>query len=248
LATSPKKREPAKGNRLLKWLRALLLIPGGVFLISLGFSFTTVPYYAMYRLAVAKVKPVKDPVAVVLLGGAGMPSENGLMRCYYTAEYARRYPKSQVVVVIPGDMTDSTDSPLMFANELQIMGVCQERISFENEGRNTRQQALSLSQRWQAKGLNKQILLVTGPEHMYRAIAGFEKAGFTNVTGAPTFESSIGEDRMQFDDKELKGNRNIPAIGHRPQVRYQFWNHLKYEVDVGREVFAIAYYRLKGWI
>lgn len=232
----------------MRWLRIPLLISGGIFIISLVLAFTTVPYYAMYRLAVANVKPVKDPFAVVLLGGAGMPSENGLMRCYYTAEYALRYPKSQVVVVIPGDLADSTDSPQLFANELKIMGVNKERISFEHKGRNTRQQALNLWQRWQLMGTDKQVLLITGPEHMYRAVATFKKAGFTNVTGAPTFESSIGEDMIQFNDKELKGNRNIPAIGHRPQVRYQFWNHLKYEVDVGREVFAIGYYRLKGWI
>ncbi len=248
MATATKKRKPAKGNRLLKWLRILLLLSGGVFIVSLVLAFTTAPYYAMYRLAVAKVKPVKDPVAIVLLGGAGMPSENGLMRCYYTAEYARRYPESQVVVVIPGDLSDSTDSPLMFARELNVMGVAEERISFENKGRNTRQQALNLLKLWQAKGTGRPLLLVTGPEHMYRAIASFEKAGFTNVTGAPTFESSIGEDMMQFNDRELKGNRNIPAIGHRPRMRYQFWNHLKYEVNVGREVFAIGYYRLKGWI
>lgn len=233
---------------MLKWLRILLLLSGGIFIISLVLAFTTVPYYAMYRLAVAKVKPVKDPAVIVLLGGAGMPSENGLMRCYYTAEYARRYPKSQVVVVIPGNLTDSADSPLMFAQELKVMGVSEERVSFENKGRNTRQQALNLAQRWQVKGTGRPVLLVTGPEHMYRAVASFEKVGFTNVTGAPTFESSVGEDMMQFDDSELKGNRNIPAIGHRPQVRYQFWNHLKYEVNVGREVFAIGYYRLKGWI
>jgi uncharacterized SAM-binding protein YcdF (DUF218 family) len=248
LATSPKKRKPRQGGRLIKWLRILLLTSGVIFLISVILAFTTVPFYAMYRLAIAKGKPVKDPTAIVLLGGAGMPSENGLMRCYYTAEFAKRFPKSQVVVAIPGKVSDSTDSPQLLAKELEFRGVADERISFEDKGRNTRQQALNLAQRWQNNGLTKQVVLITGPEHMYRAVACFEKAGFTNVAGIPTFESSIDENLMQFEDKDLKGNRNIPAIGHRPQVRYQFWNHLKYEVNVGREAFAIAYYKLKGWI
>ncbi|HNX44253.1 MAG TPA: YdcF family protein [Bacteroidales bacterium] len=233
---------------MLKWLRITLISLGAIFLVSLIFAFTTAPFYAMYKLAVARGKPAKEPVAVILLGGAGMPSENGLMRCYYAAGCAARFPESKVVVAIPGDLSDSADSPVLFAKELMIRGVPDERISFENKGRNTRQQALNLSKRWQGKGLSKPIILVTGPEHMYRAIACFEKAGFTYVSGAPTFESSIDENQMQFEDKELKGNRNIPAIGHRPQVRYQFWNHLKYEVNVGREAFAIAYYKLKGWI
>lgn len=226
----------------------MLMITGGIFLISLILAFTTVPFYALYKLAVARGKPVKDPVTVVLLGGAGIPSENGLMRCYYTAGYAAMYPESQVVIAIPGGLTDTAGAPFQMAKELKTRGVDGKRILFENEGRNTRQQALNLSQRWLGKRLSEPVILVTSPEHMYRAVACFEKAGFGYVSGAPTFESSLDESQMQFDDKELKGNRNIPAIGHRPQVRYQFWNHLKYEVSVGREAFAIAYYKLKGWI
>ena len=32
------------------------------------------------------------------------------------------------------------------------------------------------------------------------------------------------------------------------QYRYQFWNHLKYQVICWREYLAISYYKVRGWI
>ena len=91
-------------------------------------------------------------------------------------------------------------------------------------------------------------MLVTSPEHMYRAILSFEKAGFSQVQGLPTFETSVDEDKLYFNDRDLKGNAIVPPIGHNKQLRYQFWTHLKYEIIVIREVFALGYYKLRAWI
>ena len=37
-------------------------------------------------------------------------------------------------------------------------------------------------------------------------------------------------------------------IGNNITLRYQFWTQLHYEELLLREVFALAYYKLKGWI
>ena len=53
---------------------------------------------------------------------------------------------------------------------------------------------------------------------------------------------------FSFNDEKLGGNKAIPNIGNNIQLRYQFWNHLGYQIRVYREYLAIAFYKLKGWI
>jgi hypothetical protein len=64
----------------------------------------------------------------------------------------------------------------------------------------------------------------------------------------PTFENAI-EANLYFDDAKLGGNKTfVPEVGGNIEVRYQFWNHLKYEILITRELFALGYYKLRGWI
>jgi len=155
---------------------------------------------------------------------------------------------STIIVALPGDSTDSLSSPCLLRQELIMRGISKNRVIFENAGHNTRQQALNISEHAGKLFVNQPIALVTSPEHMYRSILSFEKAGFANVQGLPTFESSIEENDLYFKDKDLKGNALVPPIGQNKQIRYQFWNHLKYEILVIRELFALGYYKLRAWI
>jgi len=94
---------------------------------------------------------------------------------------------------------------------------------------------------------NDNILIVTSPEHMYRSVKAFIKVGLVNTGGEPAFEKAI-ESNLLFKDDDLGGNNAVPEIGGSMQIRYQFWNHMKYQIIVYREYFAIAYYKLKSWI
>ena len=83
---------------------------------------------------------------------------------------------------------------------------------------------------------------------MRRSILSFEKIGFQNVSGVPAFDA-IHDFELLFDDKELGGrNQFLPEIGNNTQIRYQFWKHLQYEIIFMRELMALGYYNLKGWI
>jgi hypothetical protein len=83
---------------------------------------------------------------------------------------------------------------------------------------------------------------------MRRAVLVFRKAGFTRVSALPAFESAI-EAKLFFEDDQLGGNKIlVPDIGGNTEVRYQFWNHLKYEILIAREMAAMGYYKLRGWI
>jgi len=235
-------------NRIGGALRVCFLSMGVLFLMVLILSFTTLPYWGYYWLGTSQSKISGKPDYIVLLGGGGMPSESSLMRTFFVHRAAVESPESRIVISIPGDPTDSLSTARLVAAELVLKGISPERILYEQTATNTRSEAIQLQHFNQEILTDKAILLVTSPEHMRRAVLVFKKAGFTKVNALPTFENAI-EANLFFDDDKLGGNKTlVPDIGDNTAVRYQFWNHLKYEILIAREMAALAYYKLRGWI
>jgi len=207
-------------------------------------AFTTIPFHIMHYMGTANSQIKDKPAYIVLLGGAGMPNEENLMRLYYASFYAARFENAMVVVALPGDTTDTVSAIIKMRDELEKNGISRERIILENLGLNTRHQALMISS---IIDTSQAVLLITSPFHMYRSMLVFAKAGFHHIGGVATFNGFISHDIL-FDDSIMGGNEMVPAIGENTQLRYQFWNHLKYEIEITRECFALLYYKLKGWI
>jgi len=188
---------------------------------------------------------MQKPETIVMMGGGGMPSESNLMRCWYVARAAEKFPEAKILIAMPGDLGDSLSTPSLLAGELLLRGVHKETIFFENVGKNTRYQALEGAKILDA---DECVLIITSPEHMRRSILCFEKAGFRQVSGLPAFENDIETD-MKFEDDHLGGNTiMIPDVGGSISLRYRLWTHLQYEIKVSREFIALGYYWLRGWI
>ncbi len=241
---SKSKRIPVYLN-IFKWL---FLSSGLLFLILLAFSFTSLPFWGYYWLGTSESRLGEKPEYIVLLGGGGMPSESNLMRAFFVFRAAQVSTESKIIISIPGDTADSNSTARLVAEELVSKGIGSERILYEETGTNTRSQALKLIRIQDKDLINSSLLLVTSPEHMKRAVLVFRKAGFSNITALPAFENALEAD-LVFKDDELGGNKTlIPDVGENVTVRYQFWNHLKYEILIARELAAMAYYKLRGWI
>ncbi|HCY43228.1 MAG TPA: hypothetical protein DHV48_18145 [Prolixibacteraceae bacterium] len=228
--------------------RSVLLIFGVLFLLVLLLSFTTLPYWGYYWLGTSESKITGKPDYIVLLGGGGMPSESNLMRAFYVHRAATEAPESKIVISIPGNSADSMSTARLVAAELISKGIDRGRFLYEENGTNTRSQAMQLQQFMSLNIPEKSILLVTSPEHMRRAVLVFKKAGFTKVSALPAFENAIEADLFFEDDRLGDDKLLVPDIGGNTTVRYQFWNHLKYEILIAREMAALAYYKLRGWI
>ena len=229
-------------------LRKIFLVFGVFFLVILFLSFTSLPFWGYYWLGTSKSDITEKPEYIILLGGGGMPSESSLMRVFFVHRAAKESPNSLIVISIPGNPNDSTSTAHLVAEELISKGINANRILYEQKGTSTRSEALNLQKFNGADITQKPILLVTSPEHMRRAILTFRKAGFSQINALPTFEKAI-EANLFFDDAKLGGNKTfVPEIGGNTEVRYQFWNHLKYEILITRELFALGYYKLRGWI
>lgn len=226
-------------------------------------AFTSAPFWIWYGLGTSKAEISGNPDYIVVLGGSGIPSESGLMRTYYAGIASENFPDAMVIVALPGNTADSLSSVWKMRDELIFRGIARERILVEDSGTNTRAQALLImklitkDERRKTKDEisnltslvphSSSLLLITSPEHLYRAVLTFEKAGFSQVDGIPAFGSDIECD-ISFSSKKLGGRRWMPDVGESITLRYQFWTQLQYEILIIREYLAIGYYWLMGWI
>jgi uncharacterized SAM-binding protein YcdF (DUF218 family) len=235
-------------HSLWRIFRAFLAVLGAVFLLLVVLALTSAPFWIWYRMGAKYAGVHRPPDYIVVLGGGGMPSESGLMRCWYSARAGEVFPGAKILIALPGDTTDSLSSVCQMKAELVARGIDPGRISFEASGTNTRAQALNIrSLLSNLEPRTSNILLITSPEHLKRAVLTFKKAGFLKVDGIPAFEEAIESD-ITFQGKTLGGRRWVPDIGDNLTVRYRFWTQMHYEILVLREWMATAYYRVKGWI
>jgi uncharacterized SAM-binding protein YcdF (DUF218 family) len=235
----------SKNIDFLRILRIFFVATGIFFIVVVMVAFTTLPFWAVHWLGTSKSELSGKPEVIILLGGGGMPSESNLMRSWYTNKASRSFPAAKIVIAMPGDTSDNRSTPQLMKEELLMRGLDAQRVLFENKGANTRSQALNCF-----KILNPDVpvLLVSSPEHMRRAVLCFQKAGFKQVYALPAFENATEAD-LTFDDRDLGGRKTIaPDVGERTSIRYQVWNHLKYEITFAREMAALLYYKLRGWI
>lgn len=235
----------SKSIVFLRILRNIVSVVGIFFLLCVVLALTEKPFWGYYWLGTSKTEMKWKPEIIIVLGGGGMPSQSNLMRGWYAASAAKSFPEAKVILSMPGDISDSMSTPRLMKKELILRKVSAENISFEKQGTNTRAQALNCAD---IINSNTPVLLITSPEHMRRAVLCFKKAGFQKVNGLPAFENALEAD-LKFDDDKLGGNKTlVPDVGENINARYQLWNHLKYEILFAREIVALTYYRLRGWI
>jgi len=224
---------------ILLFLKRSLMFLGLVFGTMLSLAFTDIPFYAYADFGTVESNYSESPEVIILLGGEGMPSADGLMRCYTATEKALYYPKTKIIIALPENKL--SDEPLLaselMANELTIRGIEKSRISFETQGTNTHEQAELIFKKTESAA---RLLIITSPEHMTRAAACFIEEGFKSVGCSPTFEHDLSAESLL----EKNGESYTPSLA----LRYNIWSYLQYEIRVGREYVALAYYKLRGWI
>jgi uncharacterized SAM-binding protein YcdF (DUF218 family) len=231
---------------LFKFLRKIIIFNGLVFTLMLILSFTDIPYLLYHHLGTSLIhQQTKSPAYIVLMGAGGMPGPQALLRCNYTALMAHKYPESQIIVALPSDSAEETLSDHQKTiDELFLRGVSLDRILSEKFGINTFTQASNIYHLIGNPGSG--ILIVTSPEHMYRSILTFRKAGFSDVNGMPAFEEAFDESLLVEPDDT---SNNQPALqGQHINLRYNMWSYLQYQIIVAREYAAITYYKLMGYI
>lgn len=225
-----------------KITKYFLIVLGFVFLTAFILSFTSLPYWARYWLGTSNSSYSFEPEYIIMLGGGSMPSENNLMRLYFTYKMAKQYPKTKIVIAQP-NYDNSNEIMLKY---LINLGLDSTNIFFEEKGLNTRMQALYIATKF-SKTTTCNCIIITSPEHMRRAIMTFKKAGFLKIGGKSAFECNPTID-ISINTDTLGGRKSVPDFGFKTSMRYDTWNYLIHEIEILREFTAIFYYWLKDWI
>lgn len=245
-----------RNSRASPWRRAwraargLAALLGITALAILSLGFTHVPWRLYRALGDDGGPPLAAaPDWIVVLGGGGIPSESGLIRCYYGAEAAHRYPEARVMVCLPSDGDPEAGSVGRMKRELLLRGVEEARVVMEPRGRNTREQALRAAELIGSDFAQQGVLVVTSVEHMRRAVLSFRRAGFNHISGAAAFNVSA-DSNMQATESDLgsDGGRAVRGVQGSMKLRYDYWNQMSYLGRAGREGVALLYYRWRGWL
>ncbi len=180
-------------------------------------------------LRAAEIDP-PAPAVIVVLGGGGIPSESGLLRCYHAATLAHAHPEALCIVSLPADDPEVQSTGRM-RDELVMRGVDPDRILMEFRARNTHEQAVAVREMLDASLLEEPIWIVTSGAHMRRALLCFRRQGFRSVHGLTARVTGAEGD-----------------VGPGTFWRYGVWSHLESQVELIREFTALAYYWRRGWI
>jgi uncharacterized SAM-binding protein YcdF (DUF218 family) len=173
-------------RRLASWL----VVTSLVLIALVGFS----PLGNVLLLPLEQRFPPWDashgpPDGIVVLGGAIVPEislargavalNESAARITGTAELARRYPNARIIFT-GGTSSLMFDAPVeapIAVKEFEALGVAHERITAEEQSRNTIENAV-FSRLLADPKPGERWLLVTSAFHMPRAIAAFRAAGF----------------------------------------------------------------------
>lgn len=227
--------------KLKSYLTILFVSLGICFALLLTFSLTRIPYDLQVWLGTKNADYSFSPDYIICLGGSGMPSADNLMRLQHTAAV---YKANQHAAIIIAHPMDSAVLQLM-KNELVLRGVDSNKIVFEMQGVSTREQALKIKEN--ILSVDAKIVLVTSPEYMLRSIRTFRKVGFQLVGGDAAFENAMYVN-LAYNHKAVGGKVYAPDVSNNLMLRYNFWSYFKLEISCLRELFALAYYKLNGWI
>jgi len=217
------------------WLmcRIATAIAGLLTIALLLLAFTRLPGRAYAWFAEDEYKLTKEPDAIVVLGGGGIPSKSGLMRSYLAAEAGQRHQQANVVLSLPADEHAAPGESHVekMKAELVLRGIASERIKLETDSFNTHQQAVALYQHFTRDGNHPNVLLVTSDYHLKRSLLTFRRAGFERIAGLPAIATEVEAD-----------------FGPLVRIRYTFWGNLQAYVVMARELTAMGVYKVKGWI
>jgi uncharacterized SAM-binding protein YcdF (DUF218 family) len=217
-------------TRCRTFVRRGLIGLGGVFLVWIALCCTRLPARAYQWLSEDPAqRRLRDPELIVVLGGGGIPSESGLLRCYFGAQAARTYPGARVLVSLPADGDPERSSVGRMRNELVMRGIDRARIDLEHDARSTHEQAEAVRALMRDRP-DTRILLVTSEFHIRRSLLAFRKAGLD--VGAEVVDTLAPE----------------AGMGAFTGVRYYFWYNLTNSIVLARELTAMVAYRLRGWI
>jgi uncharacterized SAM-binding protein YcdF (DUF218 family) len=230
------------GGRSRRWgIVCLVILLGGYWLLAMPvFSNGLERLLARGYGPVQSMGEARGAAAVVVLSGgsASFQAGSGQIESLSQAtalrllEGARLYALLDEPWVVlsggpPGDDSEATPEAIAMQRELIRLGVPAEKILIEMASEDTHAQALRLRPLLAQRKIGT-FVLVTSPWHLRRSMGVFATEGMDPVPSAAQGQS-LGE--------ESAGVPFLPSEASLMRSR-----------DMAREILALIYYRVRGWI
>jgi len=165
------------------------------------------------------------PDGIVVLGGAIAPEVSAFRnavalneaaeRITVAAELARRYPNARIVYSGGSNtlLFDHAIEAPFAVRELEALGVAHDRITAEEQSRNTIENAVYSRLVAQPKP-GERWLLVTSAFHMPRAVAAFRAAGFAVAACPVDWRTRGSHDATRFSSSLSEGLARTDTAVH----------------------------------
>ena len=218
------------GSKFRRSARHIVWVAAAMFALQLIVAVTGPPHVLTDWLTCKKLQPRETPRNIVVLGGGGIPSTTSLVRLYYAAEYGRGLTGTVFVVSLPASVDPEHASVGRMRDELVMRGIPAARIRMETRGLGTRDEAVRVRELLGDEALPEPLVLVSSEFHLRRAVLAFRRVGFANVRG------------LQADDVGAEAEFRFANL------RYGIWGNFAREAVIMRELIALLFYKLCGWV
>lgn len=208
---------------LLSWRRTASLFMAGALTILFLAGFTSLGHVLLIPLEQRFRQPDPPPAditGVVVLGGAfrgainmargGYELNSAGDRMVEAAILARRYPAARIIIsggsgalLLDGE-GDADAAPRL----LEALGVSRERMTLENQSRNTHENAAFTRDLAEPRP-GDSWLLVTSAFHMPRSYDLFRKAGFDVIPWPVDYRTRGDETLALFGDNPMDSLQNL---------------------------------------
>ncbi len=178
--------------------------------------------------------------AIVVLGGGGATylagnqqttalSEASTLRALEAVRLFKLLDTPWVIVSggtnMRSGLLDPESEPMR--KTLMEMGIPEDKIILESDSQNTQEQALNIPPLLESLGVER-FMLVTSPTHMRRSVLVFQEAGLDPLPAIST---------QQSESQAPSAARLVPD-----------GDALSQSKTAMREIMALIYYALRGWI
>lgn len=219
-----------------KWKRRLYYTAGGALLFFSNNFIVDEVYRAWQIDAVREEKVLNYDLAVVLGGMSGWDNYNQRLQFYGSSDRLwqsiRLYKTGKVKKILISGGSGALDQDYREADflydYLKTIGLLSPDMLFENQSRNTHENALYSRRTMDKEGIRGKVLLISSGFHLRRARACFEKQGID----VDLYSTDRGTGRRRFD--------LLFILVPNPEALVK-WNILL------KEMVGLTVYRLKGY-
>lgn len=236
-------------RRIRKFIKIYLLVTGIAFNVFIFWMVAKLPIY-FDQFLIKSEKPIPGEAIVCIAGGiAGnnLPLDQGWQRIYTAVQlYFDGYaPK----IIFTGGGSAKITEAEVYAEAAQWLGCPEEAMIFDPNPHSTAEHPLNILKNEHLNiDKNSALNIVTSALHSRRTAMCFKKNGFTNFRMITNYSSKKPDSTIVRSLKTSQFDTFRPSKKIYDDIFMRLRRRTSYFFNALREVAAIVWYKLKGYV